>query len=62
MMEMDKTQLSLELREIPALAGLPDEDLAWLIEKGEEVRLATNEVYLREGEPADRLVIVVEVS
>jgi signal transduction histidine kinase len=60
MMEMDKTQLSLELREIPALAGLPDEDLAWLIEKGEEVRLVTNEVYLREGEPADRLVIVVE--
>jgi signal transduction histidine kinase len=60
MTETDKTRLSAKLREIPALAGLPDEVFAWLIEKGEEVRLAANEVYLREGEVADRLVIVLE--
>jgi signal transduction histidine kinase len=56
----DTKRLSSELREVPALAGLPDEVFAWLIEEGEELRLAANEVYLREGEPADRLVIVLE--
>jgi len=60
MARTDTRQLSEELREITALAGLPDEVFAWLIEKGEELRLAANEVYLREGEPADRLVIVLE--
>jgi signal transduction histidine kinase len=60
MTEMDTLRLKTELREIPALAGLPDEVFAWLIENGEELRLAANEVYLREGELADRLVIVLE--
>ncbi|HEU0175222.1 MAG TPA: ATP-binding protein [Blastocatellia bacterium] len=49
-----------EFRGIPALAGLPDEVFAWLVEHGKELRLAANEVYLREGELADRLVIVLE--
>jgi signal transduction histidine kinase len=57
---MDKLQLISELREVPALNGLPDEVFAWLIEKGEELRLAVNEAYLREGEPASRMVIVLE--
>src|SRR5262249_33466340 len=60
MTEMDKLRSRTELREIPALAGLPDEVFDWLIERGEELRLAANEVYLREGKPADRLVIVLE--
>ena len=60
MTETDTTRLSAELREIPALTGLPDEVFAWLTEYGEELRLAANEVYLREGEQADRLVIVLE--
>jgi len=60
MTETDTTRLGAELREIPALTGLPDEVFDWLIEEGEELRLAANEVYLREGEQADRLVIVLE--
>jgi signal transduction histidine kinase len=60
MTEADKTRLNAELREVPALAELPDEVFAWLIEQGEELRLAANEVYLREGDLADRLVIVLE--
>jgi signal transduction histidine kinase len=60
MTEMNKLRLISELREVPALAGLPDEDFAWLTEHGEERRLASNEVYMREGEPADRLSIVLE--
>jgi signal transduction histidine kinase len=57
---MDTLRLRTELREVPALAGLPDEVFAWLIEKGEELGLAANEVYLREGEPTDRMLIVLE--
>jgi signal transduction histidine kinase len=57
---MDTLRLSTELREVPALTGLPDEVFAWLTEVGEELRLAENEAYLREGEPADRLIIVLE--
>jgi signal transduction histidine kinase len=60
MMETDRTRLNEELREVPALAGLPDEVFSWLTEQGEELRLAANEVYLREDELADRLIIVLE--
>jgi signal transduction histidine kinase len=56
----DTTQLNADLRKVPALEGLPDEVFAWLIERGAEVRLAANEVYLREEAVADRLVIVLE--
>jgi signal transduction histidine kinase len=60
MTETDATRLNAELREIQALKGLDDEIFAWLIGHGEELRLAANEVYLREGGEADRLVIVLE--
>lgn len=59
MTETDITRLNAELREIPTLQGLEDEVFTWLITHGEEVRLAANEVYLREGEVADRMVIVL---
>lgn len=60
MTETDRARLNAELREIQALKGLEDEVFAWLIEHGEELRLRANEVYLREGEVADRLVVVLE--
>ncbi len=56
----DTTRLNVELREVPALAGLPDEVFDWFIEQGEELRLAANEVHMHEGESADYLVIVLE--
>ncbi len=59
MTETDTTRLNAELREIPTLQGLEDEVFTWLIEHGEEVPLAANEVYMREGDPADRMIIVL---
>jgi signal transduction histidine kinase len=56
----DTIRLKAELRAVRALAGLPDEVFVWLTENGEEVRLAANEVYLREGDLADRLTILLE--
>ncbi|MGH9841585.1 MAG: hypothetical protein ACREEM_22770, partial [Blastocatellia bacterium] len=60
MTETDRARLNAQLREIPALKGLEDEIFAWLLEHGEELRLAASDVYLREGGEADRLVIVLE--
>jgi signal transduction histidine kinase len=60
MTETDATRLNAELREIQALKGLDDEIFTWLIGHGEELRLAANEVYLREGGEADRLIIVLK--
>lgn len=60
MTEIDTTRLGAELREIPTLLGLEDEIFAWLIEHGRETQLAANEIYYREGEVADRMVIVLK--
>lgn len=60
MPETDTTRLNTELRNVPALAGLEDEIFDWLVERGGEVRLTANEIYLREGDKADRLDIVLE--
>ncbi len=48
------------LRKIPALAGVPDEELRWLSEHGREQRLEEGEFFFREGDPADRFYIVIE--
>lgn len=60
MAETEQTQLIAELRAVSALNGLEDEAFAWLAQHGEEVRLAADEIYAREGEPADRLIILLE--
>ena len=60
MTETDTTRLNAELREIPTLLGLEDEIFSWLIEHGGETQLAANEIYYREGEVADRMVIVLK--
>jgi len=60
MTETDETQLNMELRAVPTLQGLEDEIFAWLIEQGAVAGLAANEVYLREGDLADRMVIVLK--
>jgi signal transduction histidine kinase len=60
MTETDTKRLNAELRGISALTGLPDEVFDWLVGQGEEIWLSANEVYLREGGVADRLVIVLE--
>jgi signal transduction histidine kinase len=60
MAEKETSRLIAELGEVPALKGLPDEIFAWLVEYGKEIRLAANEIFLREGAPADSLIIVLK--
>jgi signal transduction histidine kinase len=60
MIETDISRLNAELRRLPALDGLEDEIFDWLIDRGLETRLTANEVYLREGDLADRMDIILE--
>jgi signal transduction histidine kinase len=49
-----------DLRKIEVFSDLPQEHLAWLAEKFEEVRLQPGEVSVQEGDPADRLIVILE--
>jgi signal transduction histidine kinase len=47
------------LRGVPLLADLADEEIDWLAEHAEELHLADGDVISREGEPAERMSIVL---
>ena len=49
-----------ELRTVPVFQDLPDEQLDWFLENSTEVRLAPNEIYVRSGDPADRMSVLLE--
>jgi signal transduction histidine kinase len=59
---MSETGKSLidDLRKIDVFSDLPQEHLAWLVEKFEEIRLQPGEIVVREGEPADHLTVILE--
>jgi signal transduction histidine kinase len=49
-----------DLRKIEVFSDLPQEHLAWLAEKFEEVRFQPGETFAREGEPVDYLIVILE--
>src|SRR5260370_21300409 len=49
-----------ELRKISVVSDLPEDQLVWLAQRFEEVRLDPGEVYAREGDPIDHLVVILE--
>src|SRR5246127_385210 len=49
-----------ELLRVPAFADLPDDQIAWFLSQSEEVRLAAGETYVRQGEPADWMFVILE--
>lgn len=48
------------LRRVPLFAGLPEGQLAWIAERGAEVRLPAGARLATEGDPADGLYVVLE--
>ena len=52
-------QLS-ELRRVPAFADLPDDQLAWFIEHSQEVMIPAGDVYVRAGDPADVMFVILD--
>jgi signal transduction histidine kinase len=49
-----------DLRKIEVFADLPQEQLAWLAENFEEMRVLPGEIFVREGDPAEHLTVILE--
>src|SRR5215469_2297397 len=49
-----------ELLSIPAFAGLPDDQIAWFLSKSDELPLAAGGTYVRQGDPADAMFVLLE--
>ncbi|MGA2134317.1 MAG: ATP-binding protein [Bryobacteraceae bacterium] len=52
--------LAKELRTVPTFADLAPEDLEWLASRMTIMHLEAGEVYIHEGDPADRMIILLE--
>lgn len=53
-------QLTNDLRKIGVFSDLPQEHLVWLAEKFEDIRLAPGDVFIRKGDSADWLAVILE--
>ena len=49
-----------ELRTVAVFHDLPDEQLDWFLEHATEVRLQPGEIYVRAGDLADKMMVVLE--
>jgi signal transduction histidine kinase len=49
-----------ELGKLPVFAGLPEDQLAWLAERFEEIRFEPGAICARQGDPADYLLVILE--
>jgi len=49
-----------ELRTVAVFHDLPDAQLDWFLGHSTEVRLAPGEIYVRSGEPADKMMVLLE--
>ena len=49
-----------ELRTVDVFHDLPDDQLDWFLEHASESHLRAGEVYVHSGDPADRMVVVID--
>jgi signal transduction histidine kinase len=49
-----------ELLRVPTFAGLPDDQLAWFLSQAQELVLKPGDLYIRQGEPALAMFVVLE--
>ncbi|MFZ0038141.1 MAG: ATP-binding protein [Candidatus Acidiferrales bacterium] len=49
-----------ELRRVPAFADLPDDQILWFLSNSEEFPVAAGETYVRQGDPADWMFVILE--
>jgi len=49
-----------ELLRIPVFADLPDDQLAWFSSQSQELNLKAGDTYLRQGDPADAMFVILE--
>jgi len=49
-----------ELRRVLAFADLPDDQIAWFLANSQEQHLAAGDTYVRAGDPADSMFVILE--
>jgi len=49
-----------ELLRVPAFADLPDDQISWFLANSQEMRVAAGDVYVRQGDPADSMFVILE--
>jgi signal transduction histidine kinase len=49
-----------ELLNIPAFAGLPDDQISWFLGQSQELKINAGETYVRQGDPADAMFVILE--
>jgi signal transduction histidine kinase len=49
-----------ELLRVPAFVDLPDDQLTWFLSQSEEMHLKAGETYVRQGDPADSMFVILE--
>ena len=49
-----------ELLRVPAFADLPDDQIAWFLSHSEEVHLKAGDTYVRAGDPADSMFVILD--
>jgi signal transduction histidine kinase len=49
-----------ELRRVPVFADLPDDQIAWFISQSQELHLKAGDTYVRDGDPADAMFVILE--
>jgi signal transduction histidine kinase len=49
-----------ELLQVPAFAGLPDDQITWFLSQSKEVSLKAGEIYVRQGDPPEAMFVLLE--
>ena len=49
-----------ELRRVTAFSDLPDDQIDWFLSQGEEIFLQAGEIFVRQGDPADWMFVLLE--
>ena len=49
-----------ELLRVPAFADLPDDQITWFLSQSQEMHLKAGETYVRQGDPADAMFVILE--
>jgi CRP-like cAMP-binding protein len=49
-----------ELLRVPAFVDLPDDQIEWFLSQSREQHIKAGEVYVRPGDPADTMVVILE--
>src|SRR4029077_8187048 len=49
-----------ELRRVSAFSDLPDDQISWFLSHAQEIHVAAGETYVRQGEPAEWMFVILE--